>query len=56
MPRKTRITATIAMDVVTQGDEELDAICEDIHEQLGHVMVGNDWTGHVELSLTTVAD
>ncbi|HVQ45154.1 MAG TPA: hypothetical protein VMT30_09470 [Candidatus Saccharimonadia bacterium] len=50
MPALTRITATVVIDVVIQGDEELDNICEDIHQQLSMVMVDNDWTGSVELS------
>jgi hypothetical protein len=56
MPMKTRITATVVIDVVTADDEEFDAVCEDVHEQVGLMMVENDWTGSVELSWKAIDD
>lgn len=56
MAQKTRITATVVIDVVTADEAELDDACEDVHEQIGLMMVGNDWAGSVELSWKTIED
>ena len=52
--QKTTITATITFDVVTEDDAELDSIFEDIHRDVGIMMVDYDREGSVELAWQTV--
>lgn len=56
MPQQMRLVVTITRDVVVQDDEDLDDVCEDIHEEIGLMMAGNDWAGNVELSWSPVPD
>ena len=56
MATRMTITATITFEIMTSGDEELDAICDDIHDQIGMMMADNDWEGAAELSWKTVED
>lgn len=56
MAEKTRIVAMVTFDVVTEDEDELDAVCEEVHEQFGIMMTSNDWTGSVELSWSSVDD
>lgn len=54
MPTRTEITVAVTIVVVTADDEELDGVCEDIHEQFGAMLARNEWTGSVEVSLSRI--
>ena len=56
MVMRTKLTATVVFEVMTEDDEELDGVCAAVHQQFDTTLLENDWIGTVELSWKTISD